>query len=213
MNKYLIGIPFLLAAATSAHAADDYAKALMAAATGPTITVASTPFRIVPGVGIAPAGSAGSAGPAAPATHRLARTAASEPADSLGTVGPFAIVPKATASAQAARASASTAATTAPSGQIGKDDLSTFGVAVNMRTQQPAVVAPRLKVFATDAKTIAALAKQTHGTVVYASDMDGSGLIRYASVDQAQAALATVKAGKGVDDAFVDVIESFRQKQ
>lgn len=210
MNKYLIGIPFLLAAATSAHAADDYAKALMAAATGPTITVASTPFRIVPGVGIAPAGSAD---PAAPATHRLARTAASEPADSLGTVGPFAIVPKATASAQAARASAGTAATTAPSGQIGKDDLSTFGVAVNMRTQQPAVVAPRLKVFATDAKTIAALAKQTQGTVVYASDMDGSGLIRYASVDQAQAALATVKAGKGVDDAFVDVIESFRQKQ
>jgi hypothetical protein len=206
MNKYLIGIPFLLAMGPAAHAADTYAQALTAAATGPTIDVASTRFRIVPGVGIA---HATTSTPAAPATNRLASTAGNAPADSLGTVGPFMIVPKSAAAAARASSAGAGAATDAN----GKEDLGSFGVAVNMRTQQPAVVAPRLKVFASDAKTIAALAKKTQGTVVYASDVDGSGLIRYASVDQAQAALPAVKAGKGVDDAFVDVIESFRQKQ
>jgi len=209
MNKYLIGIPFLLALVTAAQAADTYSQALTAAATGATIDVASTSFRIVPGVGIAHPTTSGSP---APAISRLASTAGSTPAESLGTVGPFVIVPKSAVSATTHAAQSSVDARTT-SGTKGQEDLSSFGVAVNMRTRQPAVVAPRLKVFGSDAKTIAAVAKKTQGTVVYASDMDGSGLIRYGSIDQAQAALPAVKATKGVDDAFVDVIESFRQKQ
>lgn len=210
MNKYLIGIPFLLAMGTSAHAADSYSQALVAAATGPTIDVASTQFRVVPGVGIAHATAAGASTPAA---RRLATAASNAPDDSLGTVGPFMIVPKSAAPASARTASAPTTNAKSAAGTAGQEDLSTFGVAINTRTQQPAVIAPRLKVFAGNAKTIAAIAKATQGTVVYASDIDGSGLIRYASVDQAQAALPAVKANKGVDDAFVDVIESFREKQ
>lgn len=211
MNKYLIGIPFLLAMGSGAHAADTYSQALVAAATGPTIDVASTQFRVVPGVGIAHATTAGAG---APAARRLSTAGNTAPDDSLGTVGPFMIVPKSAAAASARTAGAPSSSNVGTAtGAAGQEDLSSFGVAVNVRTQQPAVVAPRLKVFAGNAKTIAAVARATHGTVVYASDVDGSGLVRYASVDDAQAALPAVKANKGVDDAFVDVIESFRQKQ
>ncbi|WP_052697593.1 hypothetical protein [Luteibacter yeojuensis] len=195
-------------AAPLAQAADN--TSLLSVATGSQFNVGSTAFRMVPGVALQKNPSASEQSPVLKKNEATARAAASTSSDVLGTVGPYQIVPKPAGAAAAAKVSKASAA--ALSVNPGHVEVQELGVAVNTRSGQPVAVAPRLKVYAAKASDIAAAATQAGGTLVYASDTDGSGLIRFASVDAAQAALANIRKAPGVQGASVDVIEQFRQK-
>ncbi|KAF1004456.1 MAG: hypothetical protein GAK28_03978 [Luteibacter sp.] len=208
MKKTALAIALGLFTAMAAHAQNDYSEALNKAATGPQFTVGSTTFRIIPDAGIQRAAPSGTA-PAASARMNRSSGTQSQNADALGSVGPFVIVPRQPGVATQRAATSRSAAST----KTADGNLDAFGVAVNTRSGQPVVVAPRVKVFANDAATSRKLAATTGGEVVQASDLDGSALIRYASVADAQAALAKIKGAKGVEDAQLDVIENFREKQ
>jgi len=188
---------------SSAHAQGNDNTALRNAATGKQFTIGNTAFRMVPGVSLQR-----HANP--PGDESIVR---SEPGrakvDSnapkvLGSVGPYLIVPRGSASAAAA-----TAPSTSDARHSNTDDLA---VAVNLRSGLPAVVTPRLKVYAEKPGDIVSAAKQTGGHVVYASDADGSGLIRYETVDATQSALDAVTKAPGIRGASIDVIEQFKQK-
>jgi hypothetical protein len=194
-------------AAPLAQAADN--TSLLSVATGSQFNVGSTAFRMVPGVGLQNNPAATEQSPVLKKNEVAARAAASTSSDVLGTVGPYQIVPKPAGTAAAKVSQASAKALAVNPGHVETQEL---GVAVNTRSGQPVAVAPRLKVYAGKASDIAAAAKQAGGTLVYASDVDGSGLIRFASVEAAQAALANVRKAPGVQGASVDVIEQFRQK-
>lgn len=186
-----------------AHAQDNHSEALLNAATGKPFTIGSTDFRIVPGASLQsdpPIAKGDSITRHASAT---AKAAGATPGV-LGVVGPYRIVlnsPSVT-KAKAARPSNSRHL-----------DPSDLAVAVNMRSGQPAVVTPRLKIFADRASDIANAAAQSGGSLVYASDIDGSGLVQYNSVDAAQTALDEVRKMKNIRGASIDVIEQFKQKQ
>lgn len=209
MKKTALALALVLFAATAAHAQSDYSEALSKAATGPQFTVGSTTFRIIPDAGIQRAAPPGTAPAASARTSRSSAGTQSQNADALGSVGPFVIVPRQAGTNGVNAASSRSAAAANPADA----KLQAFGVAVNTRSGQPVVVAPRVKVFANNAATAKKLATTTGGEIVQASDVDGSALIRYASVADAQAALGKIKGAKGVEDAQLDVIENFREKQ
>ena len=71
------------------------------------------------------------------------------------------------------------------------------------------LVAPRVKLFDVNPDIVLALAASTEGKVLYASSVDGAGLIGYASVDVALQAMNTIKGARGVGEASLDVIEGF----
>lgn len=210
MKKTAISLVLALFAVTAAHAQSDYSEALSKAATGPQFSVGSTTFRIIPDAGIQRADPTVTTPPAASArTSRTTNGSQGQNVDALGSVGPFLIVPRTPGVTSQKAVSSRSASAAAP----GNANLDTFGVAVNLRSGQPVVVAPRVKLFAKDAATARALAKKTGGDIVQVSDVDGSALIRYASVGDAQTALGSIKGAKGVEDAQLDVIENFREKQ
>jgi hypothetical protein len=177
-------------------------KELRQAATGARFQVGDTGFRLVPGA-IAVKGDA----TPPPSQQRVMANAAplmgASVDGAVGHVGPYAIVlPKAGAGVATARADLAMDGTAGGGRQA---------VAINESSGQPVLVTSRVKVFVSSPALVAQLAKETGGTVVYASDVDGSGVIKYATVDQAMAAQPKIKAAKGVDDAFMDVIQAINK--
>lgn len=208
MKTKILTMTLLAALAAPLAQAQDNAN-LLSVATGSQFNVGSTAFRMVPGVGLEKDPAAGDRSPVLKKDDAVQRAAARTSPDALGTVGPYQIVPKPAGAAAARMSKASAAALSVNPGHV---DVQELGVAVNTRSGQPVAVAPRVKIYATKASDIAAAAKQAGGTLVYASDTDGSGLVRFASVDAAQAALASLRQAPGVKGASLDVIQQFNQK-
>lgn len=82
-----------------------------------------------------------------------------------------------------------------------------LAVAMNERSGQLVLVPSRIKVFGIQETRARQLAKRGDGEVAYASDIDRTAIIRYASLAQAQAALAEFAKESGVEEASFDVIQ------
>ncbi|MCL1500100.1 hypothetical protein A7D16_11690 [Xanthomonas nasturtii] len=165
--------------------------ALQRSATGARFMIGDTDFRLVPDARIQRQVQA----PPPDATPAMRRAGATATVDSAAAVrvGPYLILPGG-------------AATGRRSGAAGAQDEPDLMVAINQRNGQPAVAAPRLDIFAGNAETIARVARQSNGTVLSATQ-DGSGIIGYASVRAALAALPRVRADREVDDASLQLIQ------
>lgn len=86
---------------------------------------------------------------------------------------------------------------------------SRYSVAVSESTGLPVLVSPTVIVFASPA-TANAVAQRTGGKVEHASDVAARAVIRYATVDDAIAALPKITADSSVQQASLGIIESFK---
>jgi hypothetical protein len=82
-----------------------------------------------------------------------------------------------------------------------------LAVAMNERSGQLVLVPPRIKVFGIQPAKAKRLAKRGGGEVTYASNADRTAIIRYASLAQAQTALAEFAKESDVEEASLDVIQ------
>lgn len=83
-------------------------------------------------------------------------------------------------------------------------------VAMDMHAGAPALVMPRLRVYGATARQLDRIAKTSGARVLAAPDAGSKGLLGFASVESALAALSTVKAAPGVEDAEVDLVQAIR---
>lgn len=175
--------------ALSGNARADDLAALAKAATGEIFRVGETEFRMVQGVSV---DSDNDQNRSSSSSSR-AVVADSKRPDAIAHIGRYAISPR------VGRVSVKSAIPA----------TSQLGAAVNLRSGQPVLVAPRVKLFDVNPDIVLALAASTEGKVLYASSVDGAGLIGYASVDVALQAMNTIKGARGVGEASLDVIEGF----
>ncbi|MCD0245793.1 hypothetical protein JWH11_02910 [Xanthomonas melonis] len=184
-------------ASGSAQAQSMDANALAAAATGERFQSGKDMFRMLPGTVIDQRRPA----TAAPQAN-LARTngAMAPPAGKVAArIGPYAIVlSDSPANAPGPRASANRAS--------GAER--TIAAAVNERTGRAVLVRPQVKLTGTTPATANVLASSTNGSITYASTIDGSAVISYPSIEQAQGALVTLQRSSGIAGAWLVVQQS-----
>lgn len=113
-------------------------------------------------------------------------------------IGPYAVV----LNGSGRTASASDAGTARTSG---------MRVAINERSGQPVLLTARLKLFGTTPDVAQALARRSAGSVVYASDIDGSAMLDYGSADAALRAWQQLRAAPGAREVAMDMIQGVNQ--
>ncbi|UKE70748.1 hypothetical protein K8O61_06930 [Xanthomonas cerealis pv. cerealis] len=192
MNTIALALLALSAAApASAQYAD--AKALHQAATGTRFQAGRASFRLLPDAVVR-------------STSAMAQTTLqdAEPAarDGDGVVaariGPYAVV----LNGSGRIASATDARTAGTSG---------MRVAINERSGQPVLLTGRLKLFGTTPDVAQALASRSAGSVVYASDIDGSAMLDYGSADAALRAWQQLRDAPGTREVAMDMIQGVNQ--
>ncbi|WP_259151507.1 hypothetical protein [Xanthomonas sp. 3793] len=87
----------------------------------------------------------------------------------------------------------------------------TLAAAVNERTDRVVLVRPQVKLTGTTPATTTALAGGTGGSIAYASTVDGSAVISYASIEQAQRAAAQLQGSSGIAQASLVVTQAVMQ--
>ncbi|GGM17340.1 hypothetical protein GCM10009425_30420 [Pseudomonas asuensis] len=194
-----------LAAAPLVHAQTTDSARLQQAATGASFNVGNTQFRLVPNATAQRIESNASVQTSSSIQSQSRQQSVPTDSNVVGQVGPYAIVLQQDNQTHLKSQSAVSAGSAAQSG--------TMGVAVNLNSGQAVLVPPRLKVFVQTADVIDQVANATGGTTVQASSAAGMGVIRYSSVEAAQTALDKVKETQGVNDASLDIIQGFIQKQ
>ncbi|MCF5955956.1 hypothetical protein L2236_22320, partial [Xanthomonas perforans] len=86
-----------------------------------------------------------------------------------------------------------------------------IAAAVNERNGRVVLVNPQVKLTGITPATAKSLAASTGGTIAYTSTVDGSAVITYASVDQAQRALPGLQRSSGVAQAALVVMQAVMQ--
>ncbi|KQQ74587.1 hypothetical protein ASF73_09320 [Xanthomonas sp. Leaf131] len=182
--------------AQAAQSADP--QVLEAAATGVRFRSGTETFRMLPATVVAQKTSAVDAkravGPAG-----VARTGSAMPSPGgkvVARIGGFLVVLDPPASA--ARKQAAT-------------PERTLAAALNERTDRVVLVRPQVKLTGTTPATATALAGGTGGSIAYASTVDGSAVISYASIEQAQRAAAQLQGSSGIAQASLVVMQAVMQ--
>ncbi|MDV2450229.1 hypothetical protein [Xanthomonas hortorum] len=175
------------------------ANTLSAAATGERFKSGADMFRMLPGSVVAETLPADDAERSAPLSGKARTSATSSVATGkvAARIGPYAVVLDNTAGA--ARSA----------GVSGAER--TLAAAVNERTGRVVLVRPQLKLIGTTPATATSLAGSSGGTVAYASEVDGSAVITYASIEQAQRALPTVQRSSGIAQVSLVVMQAVMQ--
>ncbi|KGE51850.1 hypothetical protein WCN79_08805 [Xanthomonas axonopodis pv. vasculorum] len=186
-------------AATGAAQAVQYvdAKTLRAAATGVRFTSGADTFRMLPGKVVSEHMPQRNPTAAQRSATNAGMTAAVAPSDKVvARIGPYAVVLDAPAGA--ARSLATNAERP-------------IAAAVNERNGRVVLVNPQVKLTDTTPATATSLAASTGGTIAYTSTVDGSAVITYASVEQAQRALPSLQRSTGVAQAALVVMQAVMQ--
>ncbi|KLD74892.1 hypothetical protein Y886_30080 [Xanthomonas hyacinthi DSM 19077] len=178
----------VLASPLSAQAPD--IQALRQAATGARFTLGHSTYRLIPGAVVRLRVEA------RPRDRHMAHAGAGV----VASIGPYAIL----------LGSDARNAAQAPPDPSRPDER--LAAAINELTEQTVLVAPKLKLFGTTPGVVEALARRTGGTLVYASAIDGSAVIRYASVEAAHAALLQLQNASGVTEVALQVIQAFDER-
>ncbi|CTP90072.1 hypothetical protein XTPLMG730_2693 [Xanthomonas translucens pv. phlei] len=189
MNTTALALFAVLAMTAAAPASAQYAdaKALHQVATGARFQAGRTSFRVLPDAVVR-------------STSAMAQTTLqhTEPTAGDGIVaariGPYAVVLN--GSGRIARATDAGAAAT-----------SGMRVAINERSGQPVLLTGRLKLFGTTPDVAQALARRSAGSVVYASDIDGSAMLDYGSADAALRAWQQLRGAPGTREVAMDMIQ------
>ncbi|MEH6417498.1 hypothetical protein [Pseudomonas sp. CGJS7] len=84
----------------------------------------------------------------------------------------------------------------------------TLGAAVGDEGGRTVLVTQRLNVYVSDIGAVAALARDTGGTVTYSSALGGNAVIEYASVDAALAAMKRIQGAKAVKEVSPEIIQN-----
>ncbi|QSQ51283.1 hypothetical protein KAF26_07105 [Xanthomonas translucens pv. secalis] len=196
MNTTALVLLALLAISAAAPASAQYAdaKALHQAATGARFQGGRASFRLLPDAVVR-------------STSAMAQEASVQRAESTARagddviaarIGPYAVV----LNGSGRTASASDAGTARISG---------MRVAINERSGQPVLLTGRLKLFGTTPDVAQALARRSAGSVVYASDIDGSAMLDYGSADAALRAWQQLRAAPGTREVAMDMIQGVNQ--
>ncbi len=186
-------------AATGAAQAVQYmdANTLRAAATGVRFKSGPDMFRMLPATVVSEHKPPRNAISAQRSAAKAGITGAVAPSDKVAArIGPYAVVLDAPAGA--ARSLATN--TERP-----------IAAAVNERNGRVVLVNPQVKLTGTTPATAQSLAASTGGTIAYTSTVDGSAVITYASVDQAQRALPGLQRSSGVAQAALVVMQAVMQ--
>ncbi|MCF5940550.1 hypothetical protein L2221_21930, partial [Xanthomonas perforans] len=186
-------------AATGAAQAVQYmdANTLRAAATGVRFKSGPDMFRMLPATVVSEHKPPRNAISAQRSAAKAGITGAVAPSDKVAArIGPYAVVLDAPAGA--ARSLATN--TERP-----------IAAAVNERNGRVVLVNPQVKLTGITPATAKSLAASTGGTIAYTSTVDGSAVITYASVDQAQRALPGLQRSSGVAQAALVVMQAVMQ--
>ncbi|OAX53792.1 hypothetical protein [Xanthomonas graminis] len=193
MNTTALALFALLAITAAAPASAQYAdaKALHQAATGARFQAGRASFRVLPDAVVR-------------STSAMTQTTLqhTEPTAGDGVVaariGPYAVV----LNGSGRIASATDAGAAGTSG---------MRVAINERSGQPVLLTGRLKLFGTTPDVAQALARRSAGSVVYASDIDGSAMLDYGSADAALRAWQQLRGAPGTREVAMDMIQGVNQ--
>ncbi|MFA1262758.1 hypothetical protein AB8807_08850 [Xanthomonas campestris pv. olitorii] len=186
-------------AATGAAQAAQYmdAKTLRAAATGVRFKSGQDMFRMLPGTVVSEHTPPRNATSAQRSAAKAGITGAVSPGDKVAArIGPYAVVLDAPAGAARSLAT---------------DAERPIAAAVNERNGRVVLVNPQVKLTGTTPATAKSLAASTGGTIAYTSTVDGSAVITYASVEQAQRALPGLQRSSGVAQAALVVMQAVMQ--
>ncbi|WP_338334158.1 hypothetical protein [Xanthomonas euvesicatoria] len=186
-------------AATGAAQAVQYmdANTLRAAATGVRFKSGPDMFRMLPATVVSEHKPPRNAISAQRSAAKAGITGAVAPSDKVAArIGPYAVVLDAPAGA--ARSLATN--TERP-----------IAAAVNERNGRVVLVNPQVKLTGITPATAKSLAASTGGTIAYTSTVDGSAVITYASVDQAQRVLPGLQRSSGVAQAALVVMQAVMQ--
>ncbi|OOW88890.1 hypothetical protein Xvtf_11160 [Xanthomonas campestris pv. vitistrifoliae] len=186
-------------AATDAAQAVQYmdAKTLRAAATGVRFKSGPDMFRMLPGTVVSEHTPPRNATSAQRSEAKAGITGAVAPGDKVAArIGPYAVVLDAPAGAARSLAT---------------DAERPIAAAVNERNGRVVLVNPQVKLTGTTPATAKSLAASSGGTIAYASTVDGSAVITYASVEQAQRALPGLQRSSGVAQAALVVMQAVMQ--
>ncbi|CCG38301.1 putative uncharacterized protein [Xanthomonas citri pv. mangiferaeindicae LMG 941] len=186
-------------AATGAAQAAQYmdAKTLRAAATGVRFKSGQDMFRMLPGTVVSEHTPPRNATSAQRSAAKAGITGAVSPGDKVAArIGPYAVVLDAPAGAARSLAT---------------DAERPIAAAVNERNGRVVLVNPQVKLTGTTPATAKSLAASSGGTIAYASTVDGSAVITYASVEQAQRALPGLQRSSGVAQAALVVMQAVMQ--
>ncbi|MGV1108666.1 hypothetical protein [Xanthomonas translucens] len=196
MNTTALVLLALLAISAAAPASAQYAdaKALHQAATGARFQGGRASFRLLPDAVV----RSTSAMVQEASVQRAESTARAGDGVIAARIGPYAVV----LNGSGRTASASDAGTARISG---------MRVAINERSGQPVLLTGRLKLFGTTPDVAQALARRSAGSVVYASDIDGSAMLDYGSADAALRAWQQLLAAPGTREVAMDMIQGVNQ--
>ncbi|AKK68263.1 hypothetical protein [Xanthomonas translucens] len=196
MNTTALVLLALLAISAAAPASAQYAdaKALHQAATGARFQGGRASFRLLPDAVV----RSTSAMVQEASVQRAESTARAGDGVIAARIGPYAVV----LNGSGRTASASDAGTARISG---------MRVAINERSGQPVLLTGRLKLFGTTPDVAQALARRSAGSVVYASDIDGSAMLDYGSADAALRAWQQLRAAPGTREVAMDMIQGVNQ--
>lgn len=173
------------------------AKTLRAAATGVRFKSGQDMFRMLPGTVVSEHTPPRNATSAQRSAAKAGITGAVSPGDKVAArIGPYAVVLDAPAGAARSLAT---------------DAERPIAAAVNERNGRVVLVNPQVKLTGTTPATAKSLAASSGGTIAYTSTVDGSAVITYASVEQAQRALAGLQRSSGVAQAALVVMQAVMQ--
>ncbi|WAT15724.1 hypothetical protein [Xanthomonas fragariae] len=191
-------IPLLLVVAASvsiaASAQSLDSKRLHDAATGQTIAVGRTSFRLIPGAVV----------------RSVQAARATTSSQSLSTAQTTADAPLARFDRYAIYLDNATAARAASAVRPGGQQP-TVAAAIETRTGQLTLLGTSIKLFDTTPAVARALATRTGGKLIYASDIDGSAMIGYDSVATALDTCKQLQDSKGVGAIMPEVIQRTAQ--
>ncbi|PPU40431.1 hypothetical protein [Xanthomonas arboricola] len=175
------------------------ANALSAAATGERFKSGADSFRMLPGAVVAESLPPDDADQSAPTSSKARANAAPSVASGkvAARIGPYAVVLD------------STAGVARSAGVSGAER--TLAAAVNERTGRAVLVRPQLKLTGTTPTTASSLARSSGGTIAYASTVDGSAVITYPSIEQAQRAATQLQGSNGIAQASLVVMQALMQ--
>ena len=172
-----------------AHADEDAAAQLQQAATGATVKIGATAFRLVPNATIEKLGGDG--------------TAQGKPTAELARIGPYSI---GLASGAAGNAAKATGAAQLSGGAARSEP---FAVVVNQHSGAPALLTSRLKVYCKDTAEASALAQASKGKVLLASSAAQLLILDYASPAAALAVIPLLQKQRCVKAVEPEMHQSF----
>lgn len=195
MYACFLSIPLVSFAAKTTES-----NTLASSATGPSFFKGDSEFRLVPGAIAVPSAALRNSEPLSRGVNSA--TSASDSVKDVAQVGDYVIILPSASSAIKSRAQDLTADNTLPQD-------APYAVAVSESSGLPVLVRPSVTVFSPVA-TAKDLANKTGGEVIYSSELASRTVIRYADVDSAINALATLTGNSSVT-ATLDIIENFKK--